>query len=130
MKKTLTAIIAASILTFGGIAHCCEGIKDTSKEYTQCVEKYKDLVPGKDYAKGYIVVMFDKGVTGEEADKFIESCDANNELKMADYFEGLNISLVTVPEGKEIDYVCSFNILGDETIVYFAEPDYLARILN
>ncbi|MDP2909073.1 MAG: hypothetical protein Q8N77_04685 [Nanoarchaeota archaeon] len=126
MKKTLTAIIAASVLTLGSIGtgySCSNELKDQNA-YTGCTERHKVLVPGKNYATENILVKFDKGVTKEEATQFIKDHD----LEMRDFFSEINTWVVKVPKGKEIEYVCHFNSVADKTIVEFAEPDYIVII--
>lgn len=127
MKKIfLASIIAVSFLTLG-TAYCKEK-KEPGQKYIECLEQYKDLVPGKDYAKGSILLGFDKGVTKQEADWFIEKHDVYNELEMVDYNKAINSAVVKVPGGKEIGYVCYFNGMGNSTIVDYAEPNFIRRI--
>lgn len=123
MKKIfLASIIAVSFLTLG-TAYCKEK-KEPGQKYIKCLERYKDLVPGKDYAKGSILLGFDKGITKQEADWFIEKNDAYNELEMVDYYKMTNSAVVKVPGGKEIEYVCHFNGMK-ETIINYAEPNFI-----
>lgn len=128
MKKVLAAIVAASFLTIGtGIGHCCE--KETNEKYTECLEKYKDLVPEEDYVIGEILIGFDKGTTPKEAEEFIENHDYNNELEMEQRrLKWFNYAIVKVPEGKEIDYACYFDSMKDYTVVDNAEPNLILRI--
>lgn len=92
--------------------------------------KYDKLVPGKDYAEEKIMMGFDDGTTREEANKIIEGYDMNNELEMMSYDSELNWGVVKVPKGKEQAYVLFFQNMSDETIVKYAELDYIIRILR
>lgn len=126
MKKTLAAIVVASALTFGtiGIGHSNSLIE----EYAECIEKYREFTPGKDYAMGNILVGFDEGTTEQEAKQFLDQ-EKYNELEMTNYFEMINYAVVKVPEGKEKGYVCFFDSTKDDTIVNSAELNHIMHIL-
>lgn len=123
MKKIFLASIVAIAFLTQGTAYCKER-KEPDQKYTECLEQYKDLVPGKDYVKGSILLEFDKGITKQEADLFIEKNDVYNELEMVDYNKAINSAVVKVPGGKEIEYICHFNGMK-ETIINYAEPNFI-----
>ncbi len=146
MKLTNFKVLAASAtLTLSLLSGCYakleitrkpqynESIKkdETIEKYKNLMEKaikYDNLVPGKDYAEGRIMIGFDKGTTREEANKFIESHDTSNELEMLKYHLEIECAIVKVPKGKEQAYTLFFQNMSDETIIDFAELDYIVRI--
>ena len=104
--------------------------KKETKEYQDCLEKYADLVPGKDYVKGEFLLGFDEDVTPAEAEEFIEKHDTNDEIEMVKTrHKWFGYTLVEVPEGKESEYSCYFDSMKDETIVSNAEPNLILRII-
>lgn len=128
MKKLLTAIVAASFLALGAGGYADK--KDT-KEYEDCIKKYENLVPGKDYKRGEFLMIFDEKISKQEAEEFIENHDFCDELEMQQKFyqyDGpLDFAVVKVPEGKELEYICYFDSLKDDTIVKHAEPNLIIR---
>lgn len=135
MKKVLTSLIMASFLALGAGAyadknetHECPDCK-CKQQYQECIDKYKDLLPGEDYMEGEFLLGFDKGVTPAEAEEFIESHDPNNELEMVERrLKWFGYTLVKAPKGKEIEYACYFDSLKDDTVVRAAEPNLILRI--
>lgn len=69
-----------------------------------------------------------KGCIKEKCE-FIKNYNKNNELEMKGYFNEIGFATVKAPKGKEIGYVCLLNSVKDETVIDFAEPNYLVRIL-
>jgi len=133
MKKTklktflITAGIALSLL---GCKDTKQNIKET-EEYKTCIDTHSDLTAGKDYAPGLILVGFDEGTTEKAAREFIESHNKNDELMIWRYsiFEGYGSwAVVAVPEGKEIDFTCYFDSIKNETIVDYANPNFIFKI--
>jgi len=147
MKLTKFKVLAASaVLSLSLLSGCYAKIEITRKPYhnesikkDETIEKYSNLaekivkydklVPGKDYAEEKIMMGFDDGTTREEANKLIESYDMNNELELISYDSELNWGVVKVPKGKEQAYALFFQNMSDETIVKYAELDYIIRIL-
>lgn len=106
---------------------------ETIEKYENILEKiikYKDLVPGKDYIEGRILIGFDEGTTKKEANKFIESEDITNEIEMLSYDQELKQAIVKVPKEQEKSYALWFQNMSDETIIDYAELDYIVRIQN
>ncbi len=146
MKISKLKVLAASTaLALSLLSGCYAKIEITRKPYhnesikkDETIEKYKNLmekivkydklVPGKDYAEERIMIGFDEGTTKEEANKLIESHDSSNELEMLSYFSEIGCAVVKVPKGKEQAYALFFQNMSDETIVDFAELDYIVRI--
>lgn len=122
MKKILLTSIIAAALVAGGV---CYKEKRESRQYTECLEKYKDLVPGKDYAIGSIILGFDDGITRTAAYQFIKS----QNLEMQSYHPEINFAIVKVDEGEEKEYTCYFECMKDETIIKNAELNYIYRIM-
>lgn len=124
MKLTKLRILAASaILAFSiGSTAVAKDVEDTP-EYTSCVEKHKNKVPGEDYTEGKILVGFDMGVTEEQARKFIESYDGLK-MPLAWKFNLTRFAIVEVPQGKEKEYACLLDSMYKETIIDFAKLTY------
>jgi len=132
MKRKLMAIITASLLTLGGLSISPAYSNDNTKEqhYTTCIERYKNMTPGKDYVEGNIIIGFEEGITREAAKQFIENYNKNKELEIIRYwndFDKTGWTTVKVPKGKEIEYACSLDSLSlDETVIKFAIPNIIA----
>jgi len=135
MKKILTSIVAVSFLALGTASFAEEPKQTINKDYTRCIEKYNDLIPSEepgkidskaDYVSGEFLLGFDKDVTREEANKFIESYDINDEIELVEHNE--IYTKVKVPKGKEVEYLCMFQSMKDDTIVKYAEPNHIQRI--
>jgi len=110
-----------------------ESIKmdETIKKYDRLigmVKKYDNLVPGKDYVEGKILIGFDKGTTKQEANKFIEKEDIADCLEMLEYFSEVELAVVKVPREQEKSYALYFQNMSDETIVDYADLDYILRV--
>ena len=148
MKISKFKVLAASAaLTLSLLTGCYAKIEITRKPYhnesvkkNETIEKYRNLaekivkydklVPGKDYTEEKIMMGFDDGTTREEANKLIESYDMNNELELISYDSELNWGVLKVPKGKEKAYALFFQNMSDETIVKYAELDYIIKILR
>lgn len=100
------------------------------KNLMEKILKYEDLIPGKDYAEGKIIIGFDEGTTLEDANNFIESHDDSKELELLTYYSEIELAVVKVPEGKEKAYALFFQNMSDETIVEHADLNYIAKILK
>lgn len=92
--------------------------------------KYEKLVSGKDYTEGKIIINFDKEITKEEANKFIENQDITNKLEMLSYNRKLKQAVVKVPKEQEKSYALWFQNMSDETIVDYTELDFITEIQN
>lgn len=106
---------------------------ETIEKYKNIMEKiikYDKLVPGKDYAEERIMLGFDKGATKEEANKFIENQDLTGELELLEYYSEIELAVVKVPKEQEKSYALWFQNMSDETIVKYADLDYIIRIQN
>ena len=148
MKLTKFKVLAASAaLTLSILGSGCyvkfevkenpkynESIKkknETIEKYKDIMEKflkYKDLVPGKDYVEGRIFIGFDEGTTKKEANKLIEYENITGELEMLRYYSEVELALVKVPKGQETSYALYFQNMSDETIVEYAELDYILQL--
>jgi len=123
MKK-LTKIVTAA---FFGLTLLSSGYIEAKPSIKEPKGYYQKKAEEK-YAKGRILIGFDEIITKEQADEFIESHDSNDELNLTNYHIRLKFAEVKVPEGEEIKFVDYFNNLKEETIVNYAEPDYIAHI--
>ena len=123
MKK-LTKIVTAA---FFGLTLLSSGCIEAKSLTPEPKVNYQKMANEK-YAKGRILIGFDELITKEEADEFIESHDSNDELELTNYITRLKFAEVKVPEGEELRFVDYFNNLKEETIVNYAEPDYLCHI--
>lgn len=131
MKRKLTAFFTVSLLALGSLntyVYSNDYVKETKEQqYITCVEQYKNLIPGKDYLEGNIIVGFSEGITREAAKLFIEQYDKNKKLEIIRYwndFDETGWTTVKVPKGKEIEYACLLDSLNyDKTIIKFATPN-------
>ncbi|MBU4501239.1 MAG: hypothetical protein KKA79_01505 [Nanoarchaeota archaeon] len=131
MKLTKTKIFLASAAMALSLTAGCIIVKDKVRDtpaYKECIEDYEGIKQ-EDYKQGSILIGFDESTTPNEAEEFIESWDFNNELeinpKKSTWFLYTELS---VPEGKELDYVCYFRSMAEDTIINYADPNHIIRI--
>jgi len=88
----------------------------------------KEVRGENEYLKGMILVGFDTGVIEEQANDFLESYDPKDEIEMQIYRPRLGLAEVTVPDGKEKEYAEFFDKMKEDTIIRYAELNYMRYI--